>query len=235
MTANVGIAERADRLVAVLVTTGLVGLGLPEVVLTVVLLAAGRGQPRHRRPAHARRAPAGAGRRCEAGWAPSAKLVAVGATALGWGAVRRLPERAAYLVFVRLIAELTCRARRPRRATARANYARVRPDARPSELDAAGPRGHALLPAVLVRRVPAAGLTPRPISADCRAVEGDGPRARALERGRGRSWCFLGHIGNWDLAGAWSSRRAGAGDDGGRAAEAGGAVRAVPAFRERSA
>jgi CDP-diacylglycerol--glycerol-3-phosphate 3-phosphatidyltransferase len=37
MTANVGIAERADRLVAVLVTTGLVGLGLPVVVLTVVL------------------------------------------------------------------------------------------------------------------------------------------------------------------------------------------------------
>jgi CDP-diacylglycerol--glycerol-3-phosphate 3-phosphatidyltransferase len=38
MTANVGIAERADRLVAVLVTTGLVGLGLPEVVLAVVLV-----------------------------------------------------------------------------------------------------------------------------------------------------------------------------------------------------
>jgi CDP-diacylglycerol--glycerol-3-phosphate 3-phosphatidyltransferase len=37
MTANVGIAERADRLVAVLATTGLVGLGLPRVVLTVVL------------------------------------------------------------------------------------------------------------------------------------------------------------------------------------------------------
>ena len=36
-TANVGIAERADRLVAVLVITGLVGLGLPEVVLTIVL------------------------------------------------------------------------------------------------------------------------------------------------------------------------------------------------------
>jgi len=36
-TANVGIAERADRLVAVLVTTGLCGLGLPEVVLGVVL------------------------------------------------------------------------------------------------------------------------------------------------------------------------------------------------------
>ena len=37
MTANVGIAERADRLVAVLVTTGFVGMGLPDVVLTVVL------------------------------------------------------------------------------------------------------------------------------------------------------------------------------------------------------
>jgi CDP-diacylglycerol---glycerol-3-phosphate 3-phosphatidyltransferase len=37
MTANVGIAERADRLVAVLLATGLVGLGLPAVVLTVVL------------------------------------------------------------------------------------------------------------------------------------------------------------------------------------------------------
>ena len=36
-TANVGIAERADRLVAVLVITGLVGLGLPEVVLTIIL------------------------------------------------------------------------------------------------------------------------------------------------------------------------------------------------------
>jgi CDP-diacylglycerol--glycerol-3-phosphate 3-phosphatidyltransferase len=37
MTASVGIAERADRLVAVLLTTGLVGLGLPPVVLLVVL------------------------------------------------------------------------------------------------------------------------------------------------------------------------------------------------------
>jgi CDP-diacylglycerol---glycerol-3-phosphate 3-phosphatidyltransferase len=37
MTANVGIAERADRLVAVLAATGLVGLGLPRGLLTVVL------------------------------------------------------------------------------------------------------------------------------------------------------------------------------------------------------
>lgn len=37
MTANVGIAERADRLLAVLVATGLVGLGVPMVLLGVVL------------------------------------------------------------------------------------------------------------------------------------------------------------------------------------------------------
>lgn len=37
MTCNVGIAERADRLFAVLLATGLVGLGLPKWVLTVVL------------------------------------------------------------------------------------------------------------------------------------------------------------------------------------------------------
>lgn len=37
-TANVGIAERAERLVSVLVVTGLTGLGLPEVVLLTVLV-----------------------------------------------------------------------------------------------------------------------------------------------------------------------------------------------------
>lgn len=37
MTANVGIAERAERLVVVLTATFLVGLGAPEALLTVVL------------------------------------------------------------------------------------------------------------------------------------------------------------------------------------------------------
>jgi CDP-diacylglycerol--glycerol-3-phosphate 3-phosphatidyltransferase len=40
--ANVGIAERAERLISVLLVTGLTGLGLPPVVLlvTLVILAA---------------------------------------------------------------------------------------------------------------------------------------------------------------------------------------------------
>ena len=37
MTANVGIAERAERLLAVLVATGLVGWFLPQIVLGIVL------------------------------------------------------------------------------------------------------------------------------------------------------------------------------------------------------
>ncbi|ADX73200.1 CDP-diacylglycerol inositol 3-phosphatidyltransferase [Pseudarthrobacter phenanthrenivorans Sphe3] len=37
-TANVGIAERAERLVSVLVVTGFTGAGLPEVVLLATLL-----------------------------------------------------------------------------------------------------------------------------------------------------------------------------------------------------
>jgi CDP-diacylglycerol--glycerol-3-phosphate 3-phosphatidyltransferase len=37
MTANVGIAERAERVVTVLVATGLVGLGVDELLLAVVL------------------------------------------------------------------------------------------------------------------------------------------------------------------------------------------------------
>ena len=36
--ANVGIAERAERLVSLLVATGLVGLGVPEILLLVVLV-----------------------------------------------------------------------------------------------------------------------------------------------------------------------------------------------------
>ena len=37
-TANVGLAERAERLVSVLVVTGLTGLGLPEGFLLAVLV-----------------------------------------------------------------------------------------------------------------------------------------------------------------------------------------------------
>ena len=55
--AAVGIAERADRLVVVLVATGLVGLGLPREFLTAMLalLARGSAVTIVQRLAHARR------------------------------------------------------------------------------------------------------------------------------------------------------------------------------------
>ncbi|GAB7189848.1 CDP-alcohol phosphatidyltransferase family protein [Kineococcus sp. NUM-3379] len=65
MRADTGIAERAERLVAVLVATGLVGLGLPREVLTVVLgllAAASAVTVAQRVLAVRRQAPAGAGR-----------------------------------------------------------------------------------------------------------------------------------------------------------------------------
>ena len=61
MTANVGIAERAERLVAILVATGLDGLGVPYIQAAALWLLA-VGQHGDDRPAGARRAPPGARR-----------------------------------------------------------------------------------------------------------------------------------------------------------------------------
>ncbi len=58
-TANTGIAERAERLVSVLVVTGFTGLGLPAVVLLVTLRPARCGQPGDSRPAGGFGPPAG--------------------------------------------------------------------------------------------------------------------------------------------------------------------------------
>lgn len=116
----------------------------------------------------------------------------------GWAVVRRVPERAAYRLFD-AVADLTVA--RGGAGRMRANYARVRP-----ELDAAGLDD-------LVRdgmrsylryyceafRLP--DLTAADVVARVRA-EGDAP-VRAVLADGGSVVCFLGHLGNWDLAGAW--------------------------------
>ena len=56
--ANVGIAERAERLVSVLVVTGFTGLGLPQRGAAGDADPARRRQPGHGRPADRHRAPA---------------------------------------------------------------------------------------------------------------------------------------------------------------------------------
>ncbi|HYN29550.1 MAG TPA: phosphatidylinositol mannoside acyltransferase, partial [Dermatophilaceae bacterium] len=119
---------------------------------------------------------------------------------LGWGALRRLPERAAYPIFDR-VADLAVR--RGRAARLRANYATVRPDLGEAELDRlteAGMRAY-LRYYCEAFRLPELG--PDDLAARVR-LEGDGP-VREVVAGGGSVVCFLGHLGNWDLAGAWAS------------------------------
>jgi KDO2-lipid IV(A) lauroyltransferase len=120
----------------------------------------------------------------------------------GWSLVRRLPERLAYAVFD-LIADVAARRGGSGVARMRANFARVRP-----ELDAAGL--DALVRAGLrsyfrywceAFRLP--DLTEADLVARVRTL-GDAPVRAHLGAGK-PAVMFLGHMGNWDLAGAWST------------------------------
>ena len=132
--------------------------------------------------------------------------LAVGGYRLGWGAVRRLPERAAYATFEQL-ADLTVARGGTGVQRLRANYARVRPELSDAELDAlvkAGMRSY-------LRYYCEAFRLPDRTAEELRAsvrVEGDGPVREQLRLGR-PVLCFLGHLGNWDLAGAWGARELG--------------------------
>jgi KDO2-lipid IV(A) lauroyltransferase len=132
--------------------------------------------------------------------------LAVGGYRLGWGAVRRMPERAAYATFEQL-ADLTVARGGTGVQRLRANYARVRPELSEAELDAlvkAGMRSY-------LRYYCEAFRLPDRTAEELRAsvrVEGDGPVREQLRLGR-PVLCFLGHLGNWDLAGAWGARELG--------------------------
>lgn len=128
--------------------------------------------------------------------------VAVAAYRFGWAAVRRLPARAAYRLFD-AIAETTYRRGGKGVDRMRANYARVRPELDDRALDAlvrAGLRSYFRYWCEAFR-LP--DLTPERLRAMV-DVTGDAPVRADLAAGRGVV-CFLGHLGNWDLAGAWST------------------------------
>lgn len=122
---------------------------------------------------------------------------------VGWQLVRRLPERAAYGLFDRIADQMTRRGGRSVQRL-RENYAVVAPGLTQAELDdlvRAGVRSY-LRYWCEAFRLP--DLGPHDIERAVRVV-GDAPvRARLAE---GRSVvCFLGHLGNWDVAGAWATR-----------------------------
>lgn len=119
---------------------------------------------------------------------------------VGWQVVRRLPEPAAYALFDRL-ADLTVLRGGAERL--RENYHRVRPDAPPWELDlmvAEGMRSY-LRYYCEAFRLPEVGADE--LARRVRLV-GNEAAARTIEDG-GSVVAFLGHLGNWDLAGAWCS------------------------------
>lgn len=121
---------------------------------------------------------------------------------VGWRGVRLLPAGPAYRLFDGIAAALYRRQGKDVQRM-RENYRRVRPeldDAALESLTRAGIRSY-LRYWCESFRLP--DRTAEELGRTVRA-EGDGPVRAALTEGRG-GVCFLGHLGNWDTAGAWAT------------------------------
>jgi KDO2-lipid IV(A) lauroyltransferase len=128
----------------------------------------------------------------------------LGAYRFGWTAVRRLPERPAYALFD-LLADAAWRRRGAGVRRLEANLRRVRPgvdDDALRQLSRAGLRSYLRYWCDLFR-LP--DWDEQRITSTVRTV-GDEPVRATLAAGRGVVM-FLGHLGNWDHAGAWSTLR----------------------------
>lgn len=119
-----------------------------------------------------------------------------------WRAVRRLPPHVAYRFFEQA-ADLTTRRDGADVQRLRENYRRVRPDLTGAALEhevREGVRSYLRYwcDAFRLPDIDAATL------ADSVRTTGDAPVREQLARGEGVVM-FLGHLGSWDLAGAWST------------------------------
>lgn len=121
---------------------------------------------------------------------------------LGWRVVRVLPERAAYALFDRVADVLHRRGGRGVQRL-RDNYATVRPELDDRELEQLVRRG---LRSYFRYWCESFRLPDRSAADLAEQVQarGDAPVRAALAQGRGVVG-FLGHLGNWDLAGAWAA------------------------------
>lgn len=120
---------------------------------------------------------------------------------LGWRAVRLMPRPLAYRTFQQ-VADLAYRRGGKQVDRLRSNYAKVRPELSPAELNRLtrdGMRSY-------LRYWCDAFRMPdwsREEIVDRIRVVGDLPVRQSIAEGRG--WVgFLGHLGNWDHAGAWA-------------------------------
>ncbi len=132
--------------------------------------------------------------------------VTVAGFRVGWRALRLLPERAAYRLFDSVADRVFARNGSSVQRL-RANYARVRPDLTPAQLDEETREGvrAALRYYGEAFRLPA--MSQARVDTAVRTV-GVEPFRAELEAGR-PVLAFLGHTGNWDLAGAWCARHLG--------------------------
>ncbi|HET7397526.1 MAG TPA: phosphatidylinositol mannoside acyltransferase [Intrasporangium sp.] len=121
---------------------------------------------------------------------------------LGWSAVRTMPERAAYRLFDR-IADLAFARRGKGVERLRANYARVRPELGPAELDELVHAGMRSYMRYYCEAFRLPSLRSEQIDDAVRASGTEEP-ARVCAAG-GAAIAFVGHLGNFDLAAAWSA------------------------------
>ncbi len=124
----------------------------------------------------------------------------------GWSLTRRMPDRLAYRSFD-LLADAIWRRGGKGVDRMRSNYGTVRPELSPAELDAlvrAGMRSYLRYWCDSFR------LPDRSIDelVDGVRVVGDEPVRARLQSGRS-AVMFLGHLGNWDFGGAWSTTQLG--------------------------
>ncbi|WP_256840258.1 phosphatidylinositol mannoside acyltransferase [Ornithinimicrobium faecis] len=121
---------------------------------------------------------------------------------LGWAAVRKLPARGAYALFDR-IADLMHRRGGKGVERMRSNYARIRPELSPGDLDDLVHAGLRSYMRYWCESFRLPDRTADELAASVRVVGEQAPR-EALDGGQGVV-CFLGHLGNWDTVGAWAT------------------------------
>jgi len=120
----------------------------------------------------------------------------------GWALVRRMSDRLAYRQFD-LLADVLWRRNGKGVQRMRNNYATVRPELSPAELDALVRDG---MRSYLRYWCESFRLPDRSVEDLVRGVRavGDAPVRAQLASGRS-AVMFLGHLGNWDFGGAWST------------------------------
>ncbi len=121
---------------------------------------------------------------------------------LGWRGTRLLPERVAYRLFDAIAVVADARGVDDARRM-RANYAVARPELSPGELDDLVREGMRSYMRYWCDAFRLPDRTPEDL-ADRVRCEGDEPVRADVAAGRGQV-LFLGHLGNWDTAGAWAS------------------------------